>query len=235
MPRRKTSKKSTRKSARKSTVTFRKAGRGRVRKAPAKPNKTPKRQQRKNASRKVGRSKSLPRDPRPATRKPVSTTAMEVYVSPKSEEQVTKYLRKSPTPAQQDSKRKAKVKGFLTKAKAYAGKIDRGIEKTADFIGKVSETLEPIVGGALATNPEMAPVLGPIALGVASMGETHKLITKTQSDVRKKVNDAYGFKTQNAKLRKVMGTGGQPDLPQITMGEMGHLPLPKPMMIEELN
>lgn len=217
-----TTRKATRKrSTRTTAIKFVKRGRGRIRKARRTTVRPPP----------TRRKSLLKKDARPPTTKSTSAkpTANSVYVSPANEQQVMKTLRKPMSIAKQDKDRVAKVKSLFSKTKDNAKKIGRGIEKTAKFVGKVAEAIEPFLDAAAARNPENPLLLG--AAGVDTfIADTKRLIDHTAHNASKG-HDAYSQRTETGKLRKIMGIGGAPSIPQITMmdpiPEAHYPPLPK--------
>lgn len=177
------------------------------------------------------RQKTVRKDPAPPQRKSTSSkaTGSEVFVNPKNKEQVMKTLRKPQTVQKIDAKRIAKVKSLFSKSKEHAKKIGKGIEKTAKFVGKVATAIEPFLDAAAARNPENPMLL--TAAGVDTLiAETQSLINQSAHNASRGI-DAYAQRTEEGKLRKIMGTGGAPSLPQITMmDEIPHAaypPLPR--------
>lgn len=219
---RRTTRKTTRKRATRVAATkFVKRGRGRVRKTRSSQTTLP------SKRRKV----SLKKDARPSRTKSTSlkATANEVYVNPKNEQQVMKTLRKPATVAKQDKDRVTKVKSLFSKTKDHAKKIGKGIEKTAKFVGKVATAIEPFLDAAAVRNPENPLIIG--AAGVDTLiADTKRLIDQTAYNASKG-HDAYSQRTETGKLRKIMGMGGAPSIPQITMmepiPEAHYPPLPK--------
>lgn len=217
-------------------VKFRKTGRGRIRKAtPARRASLRPPAKKARVTRKTpARVKSLPKDARPSVGKPKSIAALEIYKPPANELQVVREYRPKPTAKQLATKRIAKVKQTYAKAKDKAKAIRKGIDQTSAFLGKVAEKLEPIVDSMAMSNPEL-PGLGMAAGAVTAAAETHKLIEKTTRDFDRHVEDAFGYKTNEGKLRKVMGYGGAPTVPEITMSEhMDVLPAPT-IHVEEID
>ncbi|UNI72591.1 MAG: hypothetical protein [Avonheates virus Gas_102] len=201
-----------------SRVTFKKRGRGRLR---------------RSTSRAIVKYEKLPRDARPSEKKQRSKkpTGNSVYTNPRNEQQVVKQLRPAITADKQDKLAVAKGKSTFKKVKDRAKAIGQGIAKTADVVGKVAEMLEPILAAGTAMNPELAPLL----LMDEGMAEAHRrkdqLIEGTAS-AAERGKDAYAFKTDTGKLRKIMGNEtGAPPLPPvnlITMGPAGTQAMPEP-------
>jgi len=106
------------------------------------------------------------------------------------------------TAKKQDVKRESKFKAALKEAKRIGGKVVSGIETSARVAGKTAEFLEPFIDAYAAANPELAPVLGPLALMDTAMAETNKLIEHSTS---KRGSGAYKQLTDTSKYQKMTG------------------------------
>jgi len=111
------------------------------------------------------------------------------------------------TVVKQDKKRESKFKAFMKESKRIGQKVVSGIETTARIAGKAAEMIEPFIDAAAAANPELAPILGPLALGDTAMAEANRLIEHSTS---KRGAGSYKALTDTSKYQKMTGDMAPP-------------------------
>lgn len=137
---------------------------------------------------------------------------------------IKKYMKLDEDPQKANKEVMKQRASKWRKAKKWAADVGKkqieGIETTARFIdkgGAWAEKAAPYVTAAAAANPELAPILDPIAAGIDLYGAGHNLLHTMIDETEKayKKGDAnrlgIGQYTQSKKYQKLMADIGDED------------------------
>lgn len=115
----------------------------------------------------------------------------------KTQYSIKKKWEPTVTTVQQDKNRKKHLQEFWKDTKKASHAVVKGIVKTADFVGKAAEVIEPWIDAAVVYQPELAP----LAALDTSIAETHKFIKRT-ADATAKGKDGWKAITNTGPIEK---------------------------------